>query len=46
MNMADVSLPLAEVLLSKRVQEMVLNGEEPPHPYICRDGTDETEKDF
>lgn len=28
----------AEVFLSKRVQEMVLNGEEPPAPYICRDG--------
>lgn len=26
-----------EAILSKRVQEMVLNGEEPPPPYICRD---------
>lgn len=30
----------AEVLLSKRVQEMVLDGEEPPALYICRDGKD------
>ncbi|KAF8025356.1 hypothetical protein BT93_F2255 [Corymbia citriodora subsp. variegata] len=30
------SLPPAEVLLSKRVQEMVINQEEPPHLYICR----------
>ena len=30
----------AEVLLSKRVQEMVLDGEEPPALYICRDGED------
>ncbi|XP_030546853.2 protein SRG1-like [Rhodamnia argentea] len=29
-------LPPAEVLLSKRVQEMVINQEEPPHLYICR----------
>ncbi|TXG69414.1 hypothetical protein EZV62_004349 [Acer yangbiense] len=29
----------AEILLSKRVQEMFLNDEEPPPtPYICRDG--------
>lgn len=35
--MAGVSFLPAEVLLSKRVQEMVLNGEEPPPPYICRD---------
>ena len=28
----------AEVFLSKRVQEMILNGEKPPAPYICRDG--------
>lgn len=33
-----VSLPPADVLLSKRVQEMVINGEEPPHLYICRNG--------
>ncbi|CAK7356959.1 unnamed protein product [Dovyalis caffra] len=40
--MAEVSAPPAEVLLSKRVQEMVLNGEEPQRPYICRDdGTKE-----
>jgi len=26
-----------EALLSKRVQEMVQNGEEPPSPYVCRD---------
>lgn len=30
----------AEVLLSKRVQEMVLDGEEPPALYICRHGED------
>ncbi|KAK1358194.1 Fe2OG dioxygenase domain-containing protein [Heracleum sosnowskyi] len=30
----------AEVLLSKRVQEMVLYGELPPALYICRDGED------
>lgn len=30
----------AEVLLSKRVQEMVLDGELPPALYICRDGKD------
>ncbi|XP_057514717.1 protein SRG1-like isoform X2 [Actinidia eriantha] len=35
--MAGVSVLSAEVLLSKRVQEMVLNGEEPPAPYISRD---------
>ncbi|KAE8709156.1 Calcium-binding EF-hand family protein isoform 1 [Hibiscus syriacus] len=28
---------LADVLLSKRVQEMVINGEEPESLYICRD---------
>ncbi|KAM7480317.1 hypothetical protein LguiA_028530 [Lonicera macranthoides] len=43
--MAEVSVPSAEVLLSKRVQEMVLHGEEPPAPYICRDGDDTTEDD-
>uniref|UniRef100_A0A5B6YUL7 Putative Codeine O-demethylase n=1 Tax=Davidia involucrata TaxID=16924 RepID=A0A5B6YUL7_DAVIN len=42
--MAGVSLVPAEELLSKRVQEMVLNGEEPPLSYICRDG-DDTEED-
>ncbi|KAF5466800.1 hypothetical protein F2P56_016695 [Juglans regia] len=36
--MAEVSFLSAEVLLSKRVQDMVLNGEEPPPLYICRDG--------
>lgn len=30
----------AEVLLSKRVQEMVLDGELPPALYICRGGQD------
>ncbi|KAK1358203.1 Codeine O-demethylase [Heracleum sosnowskyi] len=30
----------AEVLLLKRVQEMVLDGEEPPALYICRNGED------
>lgn len=37
-NMAEAadSLPPAEVLLSKRVQEMVINQEEPPYLYICR----------
>ena len=44
--MAGVSLLLADVLLAKRVQEMVLNGAEPPHLYICRDGTDQTEEDY
>lgn len=41
--MAGVSLPLADVLLSRRVQEMVLKGEEPPSLYICREG--DTTKD-
>lgn len=36
--MAGVYPLRAEVLLSKRVQEMVLNGEEPPALYVCRDG--------
>ena len=35
--MEQVSMVAADVLLSKRVQEMVLNGEEPPPPYVCRD---------
>ncbi|KAI4329365.1 hypothetical protein L6164_021635 [Bauhinia variegata] len=35
--MARVSAVPVEVLLSKRVQEMVLNGEEPPPPYVSRD---------
>lgn len=38
--MAAFSVPPAEVLLSKRVQEMVLHGEEPLGPYICRSGED------
>uniref|UniRef100_A0A5B6YVH9 Fe2OG dioxygenase domain-containing protein n=1 Tax=Davidia involucrata TaxID=16924 RepID=A0A5B6YVH9_DAVIN len=42
--MAGVSVLRAEELLTKRVQDMVLNGEEPPLPYICRDG-DDTEDD-
>ncbi|KAF3450913.1 hypothetical protein FNV43_RR07002 [Rhamnella rubrinervis] len=41
--MAGVSLPSAENLLSKRVQEMVVNGEQPPHLYICRDDGDEAD---
>ncbi|XP_031249984.1 codeine O-demethylase-like [Pistacia vera] len=36
--MAEASILPAEVLLSKRVQEMVLKGEEPPPKYVCRDG--------
>lgn len=36
--MAGVYVPPAEVLLSKRVQEMVLSGEEPPAPYRCGGG--------
>lgn len=39
--MAGVSVTPPEVLLSKRVQEMVINGEEPPSPYISRDDGDE-----
>lgn len=40
-DMAEVpSSPPAEILLSKRVQEMVLNDEEPPAPYICRENED------
>ncbi|KAK3020496.1 hypothetical protein RJ639_045746 [Escallonia herrerae] len=42
--MAGAFIQPAEVLLSKRVQEMVINGEEPPAPYICREG-DATEED-
>ncbi|KAK4374714.1 hypothetical protein RND71_005391 [Anisodus tanguticus] len=38
--MAAFSVPPVEVLLSKRVQEMVLHGEEPLGPYICRSGKD------
>ncbi|CAA0816451.1 2-oxoglutarate (2OG) and Fe(II)-dependent oxygenase superfamily protein [Striga hermonthica] len=46
--MASVSVPPAEILLSKRVQEMVLTGEQPLGPYLCRDeheGINEGEKD-
>ncbi|KAM4100518.1 hypothetical protein ACB094_05G073400 [Castanea mollissima] len=39
--MAGVSIPTADVLLSRRVQEMVLKGEEPPPLYICRGGDTE-----
>ncbi|KAJ9189997.1 hypothetical protein P3X46_001234 [Hevea brasiliensis] len=40
--MAGISVLPAEVLLAKRVQEMVLYGEEPQPPHICRDDcTDE-----
>lgn len=28
----------AEVLLSKRVQDMCLDGDKPAKPYLCRDG--------
>ncbi|XP_054785033.1 protein SRG1-like [Prosopis cineraria] len=35
--MAQTSIVPADILLARRVQEMVLNGEEPPPPYICRD---------
>lgn len=42
--MAEVPCsPPAEILLSKRVQEMVLNDEEPPAPYICREDEDDEE---
>uniref|UniRef100_A0A2P2K1J0 Uncharacterized protein MANES_04G109700 n=1 Tax=Rhizophora mucronata TaxID=61149 RepID=A0A2P2K1J0_RHIMU len=33
--MAGVPVLAAEVLLSRRVQEMVINGEEPQPPYVC-----------
>ncbi|GAV85795.1 2OG-FeII_Oxy domain-containing protein/DIOX_N domain-containing protein [Cephalotus follicularis] len=36
--MTGVSVVPVEVLLAKRVQEMVLDGEEPPAPYLSRDG--------
>ncbi|RDX69406.1 Codeine O-demethylase, partial [Mucuna pruriens] len=35
--MKGISIVTMEEMLSKRVQEMVLNGEEPPPPYVCRD---------
>ena len=38
--MAAVSVVPMNVLLAKRVQEMVSNGEYPPPPYICGDGDD------
>ncbi|GMP34573.1 hypothetical protein CsSME_00007388 [Camellia sinensis var. sinensis] len=37
--------PAAEVLLAKRVQEMVLHGDEPPALYISRDDHDATDGD-
>ncbi|XP_049412226.1 protein SRG1-like isoform X2 [Solanum stenotomum] len=43
--MAAYSAPPSEVLLSKRVQEMVLHGEEPLGPYICRSGEDNDGKE-
>ncbi|KAH7867431.1 hypothetical protein Vadar_033302 [Vaccinium darrowii] len=39
-------LPPAEVLLSKRVQEMVLNGEEPPTPYSSKASGEEYEEEL
>ncbi|XP_015078093.1 protein SRG1-like [Solanum pennellii] len=42
--MAAYAVPPVEELLSKRVQEMVLHGEEPLGPYICRSGEDVGEK--
>ncbi|KAK3427738.1 hypothetical protein EUGRSUZ_F03916 [Eucalyptus grandis] len=39
------SLPPAEVLLSKRVQELVINQEEPPHLYICRKSGEATDEE-
>lgn len=41
---ASVDLP-AEILLSKRVQEMVLDNKEPPAPYKCRDDADSEDDD-
>ncbi|TKY48054.1 Codeine O-demethylase [Spatholobus suberectus] len=35
--MEGISIVPVEALLSKRVQEMVQNGEQPPPPYVCRD---------
>ncbi|KAJ8755244.1 hypothetical protein K2173_019042 [Erythroxylum novogranatense] len=37
MDMAEGLVLPAEVLLSKRVQQMVINGEEPQPPYVCRE---------
>ncbi|KAL3633077.1 hypothetical protein CASFOL_026061 [Castilleja foliolosa] len=39
--MSSLLVPPAEILLSKRVQEMVLTGDEPLGPYICRDDDDD-----
>ncbi|KAL0415379.1 UNVERIFIED_CONTAM: Codeine O-demethylase [Sesamum latifolium] len=39
--MAGVSAPPAEVLLSKRVQELVITGEDPSGPYVCRNDNEE-----
>lgn len=39
----SISPPSAEVLLSRRVQELVVTGEDPPAPYVCRDDEDECE---
>lgn len=38
-EMAGVTVPSAEVLLSKRVQQMVIAGDEPLGPYLCRNDT-------
>ena len=35
--MAEASIVPPEILLTRRVQELVLNGEELPPPYVCRD---------
>ncbi|KAL2242722.1 codeine O-demethylase [Sesamum indicum] len=43
--MAGVSSPPAEVLLSKRVQELVITGEDPSGPYVCRNDDDNGELD-
>ncbi|KAI3455287.1 hypothetical protein Pfo_011950 [Paulownia fortunei] len=43
--MAGVSVPSAEVLLSKRVQEMVVTGEEPLGPYVCRKDHEDSEEE-
>ncbi|CAL5373395.1 unnamed protein product [Camellia sinensis] len=42
---APAPAPAAEVLLAKRVQEMVLHGDEPPALYISRDDHDATDGD-
>ncbi|KAL0441658.1 UNVERIFIED_CONTAM: putative 2-oxoglutarate-dependent dioxygenase ANS [Sesamum radiatum] len=43
--MAGVSAPPAEVLLAKRVQELVITGEDPSGPYVCRNDDEEEELD-